>query len=145
VYIDDVVIFSRLKEDHLRHIDKVLTTLLKSGITLSATKYYFGYPSIKLLGYHVSRLGITILPEKIKAMVKKAFPTNLKLLECSIGLFNYYRRFIERFASIVIPLVKLKKVGFRKSPPAGKARDKFASKITLDLNKGIGTLTNTAR
>jgi hypothetical protein len=145
VYIDDVVIFSRSKEDHLRHIDEVLTTLLKSGITLSATKCHFGYPSIELLGHHVSRLGITTSPEKIKAMVEKAFPTNLKLLECGIGLFNYYRRFIERFASIAMPLVELKKVGFRKSPPAGKARDKFASKTTLDSNEGMGTLTDTAR
>ena len=139
------MIFSRLKEEYLRYIDDVLTILLKLGITLSATKYYFGYPSIKLLGYYVSRLGITTLIEKIKAMVKKAFLINLKLLECGISLFNYYRRFIKRFTSITIPLIELKKVSFRKSPPASKARDNFIAKITLDLNKGMGILLDTTR
>ena len=76
-------------------------------------------------------------------MIKKAFLTNLKLLKCSIGLFNYYRCFIERFISIIIPLVELKKVEFRKSLSTGKAYNRFILKITLDLNKGIGALSNT--
>ena len=144
MYINNIIIFSRLKEKYLYYINKVLITLLKLGITFFATKYYFGYPSIKLLGYYISRLDITILPEKIKTIIKKAFLTNLKLLEYSIGFFNYYRCFIERFISIIILLVKLKKIGFCKNLPAGKAYNKFILKIILDLNKGIDILTNIA-
>jgi RNase H-like domain found in reverse transcriptase/Reverse transcriptase (RNA-dependent DNA polymerase) len=145
VYIDDVVVFSRLREEHLVHIDSVLTTLQKSGITLSASKCHFGYPSIELLGHHVSRFGITTSEDKIKAMVEKAFPENLKLLECGLGLFNYYRRFIEWYASVSAPLVELKKVGFRKSPVAGRARDNFAVKTTLTENEGMKALSEAAR
>jgi Reverse transcriptase (RNA-dependent DNA polymerase) len=95
VYIDDVVIFSRSREDHLHHLDQVLGVLRRSGVTLSAAKCYLAYLSINLLGYHVLRLGITTDQDKIRDMVLKAFPTNLKLLETGLGLFNYYRRFIK--------------------------------------------------
>jgi hypothetical protein len=145
VYIDDVVIFSRLKEDHLKHVNEVLATLRRSGITLSPSKCYFGYSSIELLGHHVSRLGITTSAEKIKAMVEKAFPESLKLLECGLGLFNYYRRFIEKYAFIAKPLVELKTVGFRKSPLSGRARDNFAAKTSLYSNEGIDAMSEAER
>jgi hypothetical protein len=59
VYINDVIIFSRSLEEHLVHLEQVLTTLEESGVTLSVSKCYFAYPDVKLLGHHVSRLGVS--------------------------------------------------------------------------------------
>ena len=41
VYLDDVIVFSRSPEEHLQHLDEVLTRLGKSGVTLEASKCHF--------------------------------------------------------------------------------------------------------
>lgn len=50
VYIDDVIIYSCLVEDHLQHLDEVLTLLENAGISLSLQKYHFGYQSLCRIG-----------------------------------------------------------------------------------------------
>ena len=88
VYIDDVIIYSRSPTEHLSHLDEVLTVLEESGISLSVKKCHFAYPSVQLLGHHVSRLGISTAADKIEAIRKKRFPTNLKQLKAGLGFFN---------------------------------------------------------
>jgi RNase H-like domain found in reverse transcriptase/Reverse transcriptase (RNA-dependent DNA polymerase)/Integrase zinc binding domain/Chromo (CHRromatin Organisation MOdifier) domain len=137
VYIDDIIIFSRTPEEHLRHVDEVLTRLESSGVSLSVKKCHFGYPSIKLLGHHVSRLGYTTEEEKVEAIRQKAFPTKLKGLETGIGFFGYYRKFVENFASIVEPILRLKTIGFKTCPIKGRPRERYASNTDVLLNQNI--------
>ena len=54
VYIDDVVVYSRTFEDHLKHVDQVLKVIAYSGLTLSPPKCHLGYRSIIVLGHKVS-------------------------------------------------------------------------------------------
>ena len=49
VYVDDIIIFFRFKEEHLHYLDRILQLLENSGVTLSIAKCYFGYLSIKVL------------------------------------------------------------------------------------------------
>jgi hypothetical protein len=50
VYIDDIVVFSKSWEDHIVHLDKVLSAIAAAGITLEPKKCFVGYSSILLLG-----------------------------------------------------------------------------------------------
>lgn len=54
VYIDDIVIYLKSFEDHLKHIDLVLKSITKSDLTLSPPKCHLGYCSIGVLGNIVS-------------------------------------------------------------------------------------------
>ena len=54
VYIDDIVVYSNSFEEHLEHVDAVLSTIEKAGITLAPHKCHVGYRSIQLLGQKVS-------------------------------------------------------------------------------------------
>ena len=54
VYIDDIVIFSKSFKDHCQHIETVLEAIKSAEITLSPSKFHFGYQSIMLLGQKVS-------------------------------------------------------------------------------------------
>ena len=108
VYIDDVVIFSRTPDEHIDHLEKILSALEESSISLSPAKYHFAYPSIKLLGHEVSRLGIATAADKVEAIRRKAFPENLHQLETGLGLFGYYRKYVLFFSAIAEPLQKIK-------------------------------------
>jgi hypothetical protein len=68
VYINNIIIFNRTPEEHLRHVNKVLIRLESSEISLLIKKYYFRYLSIKLLGHYISQLKYTTKEEKMKAI-----------------------------------------------------------------------------
>ena len=68
MYIDDIVVYSHSFEEHLKHMDSVLSIIAKSGLTLSPPKCHIGYCSIIVLGNKVSRLGLSTHQEKLKAV-----------------------------------------------------------------------------
>ena len=72
VYIDDIVVYSKSYEDHIKHLDKVLQAVEDAGITLSPKKCHLFYGSILLLGHKVSQLGLSTHLEKVKAVTELA-------------------------------------------------------------------------
>lgn len=132
VYIDDIIIYSRSVEEHLHHLDEVLTLLEGAGISLSLKKCHFGYQSIRMLGHRISRLGVATSADKVDIIRRMAFPATLKGLESGLNFFGYYRRFVDRFAAIAEPLNTLKTLRFRPSPHKGRMRRHFAERTSLD-------------
>ena len=124
-YIDDVVIFSKNYEDHLRHLQRVLNCLAAAGMTLSPEKCYVGFHSVQLLGRMVDRYGLSTVKEKTDAISKIPFPKTLCDLEHFLGLANYYRTFVGRYAGITDPLQNLKTQLLRGSPRKGRQRDTY--------------------
>ena len=78
VYIDDIIIYSRMFEEHLKHIDLVLKAIATSGLTRSPRKCHLGYQSIIVLGNKVSHLGRILIPGMIfhshHSPIQKPFP-----------------------------------------------------------------------
>jgi hypothetical protein len=85
-FVDDTIVFSDTFEEHLKHLEAVLTTMEEIGMTLSPGKCYVGYHSIDLLGHHVDRFGLSTLEQKVEAIAKLQFPSNLRELEYFLGL-----------------------------------------------------------
>ena len=111
VYIDDIVVYSATYEDHIGHLDKVLTLIEQSGLTLSPTKCHLFYGSILLLGHKVSRLGLSTHAEKVKAVVEMSRPKKLSELQSFIGMAVYFSTFIPYFSDICQPLFMLLRKG----------------------------------
>ena len=132
-YIDDVVVFSKTYEDHLRHLRRVLNCLAAAGMTLSPEKCYVGFHSVQLLGRMVDRYGLSTVKEKTDAISKIPFPKTLRDLEHFMGLANYYRTFVGRYAGITDPLQNLKTRLLRGSPRKGRQRDTYTrTKLVKD-------------
>jgi reverse transcriptase-like protein/integrase-like protein/chromodomain-containing protein len=109
VYIDDIVVYSKTFEEHLQHLDLVLSTIAKSGITLSPPKSHIGYQSLSLLGQKVSRLGMSTDSEKIAAIRDLEAPRNINELQMFLGMVVYFAAYIPFFAWIATPLFTLLK------------------------------------
>ncbi|KAE8183042.1 hypothetical protein CF336_g8321, partial [Tilletia laevis] len=103
-YLDDVVIFSDTFEDHLRHVDNILASLERAGLTVSPSKCYFGYDSVALLGFRVSSLGLMTDHEKTRAVLQFPEPTTAVEARRFFAMAAWYRRFVVNFASRARPI-----------------------------------------
>jgi hypothetical protein len=111
VYIDDIVVYSKTFEEHLKHVDLVLKAIAKAGLTLSPPKCHLGYQSLRLLGQQVSRLGLSTYKDKVDAIVQLVEPRTVHQLQMFLGMMTYFSAYIPFYAWIVAPLFKLLKKG----------------------------------
>ena len=107
IYLDDILVYSRTFEDHLCHLRQVFDRLRHANLKLKPSKCKFACPQVKYLGHVVSPEGIAPDDDKISAVRDFPRPHNVKTVRSSLGLANYYRRFIKDFAKIASPLNKL--------------------------------------
>ncbi len=106
-YIDDILIYSKDIKEHHTHVTKVLIRLLENNLYLNLEKCEFDVEETTFLGYVISKRGLEMDKDKVKAVLDWPIPKNVKEIQSFIGLCNYYRIFIKDFAKIANPLHKL--------------------------------------
>lgn len=109
VYLDDILIFSKTEDDHVRHVVLVLEKLANEGLRLKRKKCVFGVDSVGYLGHVVSKDGVSMDPAKVKAILDWPEPKNVTELRSFLGLIGYYRKFLANFGEVSAPLVELTK------------------------------------
>ncbi|GBG83511.1 hypothetical protein CBR_g37225 [Chara braunii] len=114
VYLDDILVYSRTLEDHIRHLRDVLQRLRKHGFYAKLSKCRFAQRKVDFLGHHVSDQGLHMDDAKITAIAEWPIPTSAKQLRSFLGLTIYYSNFIQGYArySYVLTSTLL-----RKNPP----------------------------
>ena len=65
VYIDDMVVKSKLESEHVGDLGNIFEILRKHKLRFNASKCTFGVGSSKFLGYMVTHLGIEVNPNQI--------------------------------------------------------------------------------
>ena len=108
-YIDDVAIFSNTWEDHLKHVDTVLTKIEESGLTIKPSKCKIAYSEVTYLGHTVGNKQIKPMLDKVEAVRKFPTPVTKKNVRSFLGLSGYYRKFVPHYAQISEPLIELSK------------------------------------
>jgi hypothetical protein len=109
IYLDDILIFSKDKKEHTKHVGRVLQRLREAGLQADIRKCEFSVTRTKYLGFIVSTKGLEVDPEKIQAIIEWETPTTVKGLQSFLGFCNFYRRFIEAYSRITKPLHQLTK------------------------------------
>ena len=108
VYVDDMLISSKTKEQHLKHLDTFIDLCKTHGIGLSKKKSIIGEQKIEFLGLMIDFEGIELqnhILEKIKDFPERL--TDRKQLQRFLGILNYAEGFIKNLADLRKPLRKL--------------------------------------
>ena len=106
-YIDDVLIHSQDHDDHLTHLEEALKRIRKAHLRLNVGKCIFGAIKVQYLGHMLTDKGVTPGKDKTEAVKTAPPPTTPKQLRAFLGLANYFRTFIPRFAQAAAPLFAL--------------------------------------
>ena len=91
VFIDDILVYSKTEEDHVRHLRIVLQRLREEKLYAKFSKCEFCHTSVTFLGHVVSKEGIRVDPVKIEAVRGWAGPTSPTKIRSFMGLAGYYR------------------------------------------------------
>ena len=107
VFIDDILVYSRSREEHAEHLRITLQILKEKELYAKFKKCEFWLEKVSFLGHVVSQDGISVDPTKVEAVNNWSRPTNVTEIRSFLGLAGYYRRFVEGFSKIAMPLTQL--------------------------------------
>src|SRR5438477_6242655 len=107
VFLDDILIYSKTKEEHLEHVKQVLRVLREQKLYAKASKCAFFKQEIDFLGHVFTPEGVKMEQSKVQAVVNwPTLKSSQEILQF-LGLAGYYRRFVEGFSRIAAPLTDL--------------------------------------
>nr|KYP65426.1 Transposon Ty3-I Gag-Pol polyprotein [Cajanus cajan] len=112
VYIDDIIVGSKQKEDHLCHLKLAFERMRKHGLKMNPLKCAFGVTAGEFLGFVIHQKGIEVDKNKTKAIMETNPPSNKKELQSLLGKVNFLRRFISNLSGktkVFSPLLRLKR------------------------------------
>jgi len=109
VYLDDLLVYSRTFDEHLDHLDRLLTRIGETGMKLNLAKCHLLRREVTYLGHTISAEGIGCEKEKTEAVRNWPTPTTVSELRSFLGFASYYRRIVKGFARIAGPLHDLVK------------------------------------
>ena len=103
VYIDDILIYSATRAEHVSLVRRVLGRLLEPDLYVKAEKCLFFQQSVSFLGYCISTSGVEMETDRISGVRNWPTPTTVKDVQWFLGFANYYRRFIRGFGQVAAP------------------------------------------
>ena len=131
VYLDDILIYSRTKADHEKHLRAVLTTLRDHCLYAKARKCELFQIKVEYTRHYISDEEITVAPRKIATIKDWPVPTNVPEVRSFLGLASYYRKFVQGFSATATPLTALlhKDTTFHWDAPEQQAFETLKEKL----------------
>ena len=111
VYFDDILIFSKSKEEHLVQLRQVLDVLEENKLYINLKKCTFLTNKLLFLGYIISEDGIHVDQDKVRAIREWPTPKTVSELRSFHGLATFYRRFVRNFSTLAAPMTECLKQG----------------------------------
>lgn len=110
VYIRDILVWSKSREDHIIHVRAMLTCLKQDNLYAKLEKCEFHCQTIIFLGYVLSHNRVEMDQAKVKAVKDWPEPATIKELQQFLGFAqNFYRWFIRNYSTITDALISLLK------------------------------------
>ena len=100
VFLDDIIVYSKTFNDHLRDLGRVLQSVADAGMTLRLDKCHFFEDKVEYLGHVISKDGLTVCDDKIVAVKDFPTPEGPTKVKSFLGLAGFYRRFGKSFSQI---------------------------------------------
>jgi len=107
VFIHDILVYSKSREEHTDHLHTVLRTLAAYKLYAKLKKCDFWVEKVHFLGHVISGEGISVDPAKVAAVEEWPRPTNVSEVRSFLWMTGHYCRFVKDFSKIASPLTRL--------------------------------------
>ena len=107
IYLDDVIVFSEMPEEHLQRMRVVFNCLQEHGLKLKPSRCDMFKSEINYLAHHVSKEGVCPSKKNLESIAQCLPPDTYTKVKSFVGLVGHYRCFIKGFAKIAAPLYDL--------------------------------------
>ncbi|GKB68326.1 retrotransposon protein, putative, ty3-gypsy subclass [Tanacetum coccineum] len=137
-------VYSKSEEEHEQHLRIVLEILRQKKLYAKFSKCEFWLQQVAFLGHIVSADGIIMDPSKVEAITKWPRPTTVTEVRSFLGLAGYYRRFVEGFSRLALPLTQLMRKGEKfvwtdeRNESFEELKRRLVSALILTLPSGSG-------
>ena len=106
VYLDDILVFSQTREEHLRHLQYVMKKLQQEKLLVNLQKCTFMQEELVYLGVVISKEGLRMDLEKVQAIMEWPSPKNIFEVRSFHGLASFYKKFISNMSHINAPMLE---------------------------------------
>ena len=113
VFVDDILIYSQSEWEHEYNLRIVLQLLRYHQLYAKSSKCEFWLTEVRFVGHVVSSSGVSVDLEKVEAVMSWERPKSVFEIRSFLGLAGYYRRFIEDFSRIAVPMTRLTRKEFK--------------------------------
>nr|KYP54662.1 Retrovirus-related Pol polyprotein from transposon 17.6 [Cajanus cajan] len=107
VFINDILVYSKTREEHTEHLRIVLQTVKDKRLYTKLSKCEFWLDIVNFLEHVVFEGRIVINPSKVEMILEWKTSKSIFEIRSLIGLTGYYRMFVEGFSKLALPLTKL--------------------------------------
>ena len=107
IYLDDVIVFSNIPEEHLRRMHVVFDRLHEHCLKLKPSKCEVFRSEINYLAHHMSQKRVLPSKKNLESNAQCPPPDTYTKVKSFVDLVGHYRRFIKGFAKIAAPLYDL--------------------------------------
>ena len=136
VYIDDILVFSKTKEEHYEHVEKIIQRLDLFDIRINEFSE-FAQDKVDVLGFEVSKNTLRVTEKRAASIREWPTPTNASELHTFLGLVNFYRENVPQFALHAAQLTPLinKKVTWNWTAREQAAFDEIRNGIAQQIER----------
>jgi hypothetical protein len=111
LFVDDVLVYSKTEEEHIRHLRQLCKTFEQHKLFLDPKKCHFASCEVEYLGNSIGRYGVRPRADRTEALRNWPRSENVSELRSFLGLIGFLRRYIRDFAQIAVSLNALLKKG----------------------------------
>jgi hypothetical protein len=133
VYLDDILIFSKTKAEHLKHLAIVMRKLQQEKLLINMKKSSFMKTELIYLGFVISANELSMDPNKVEVIKNWPSPRNIFEVRSFHGLASFYQKFIKNFSGISVAMmdtVKKQHKSFHWTAKAERSFNLLKKKIT---------------
>lgn len=132
IYLDDILVFGRSKEEHDNNLQKLLKRIDELGLTVSPEKCLYHQTEIRFLGHRLDAGKLKPSLDKVKAIREFCHPSSASELRSFLGLVTYVGKFIPNLSTLLDPLQKTARQPIFSWSPEDNARFEEITKLLSD-------------
>ncbi len=109
VYLNDILIYSKMRKKHRNHVKLVLSWLREAELQINIRKCKFNVEETVFLEVIISELNLCMNLSKVTVIVSWITSINLKEIQSFMRFVNFYHCFIKNFSKLVKSFIQLTK------------------------------------